>query len=627
MSWLSLELEHPRSPDQLADLPPPVAQSWARSIAAGATPEGPAEEALVEASRLSLHLDRVDGLLRTLDEALVPAVQGLSDRHFSLLFADTEGVIVARRGGGAFEEVAQELWLQPGSVWREDTRGTNAIGTALAEKRPVAVYGAAHLARANHGLVCYAAPVKDPWGDVMGVLDATSHRGQADPMVGVAVFAAARALEEAVQLRLLVGGASLVERLLGRLRDPALLVTPRGCVTHANLEAFGAGLGLGTPVRRQGDVARVRVPVSDILPISVDELDAAARGQIRIPGMDVEPVPAPNGRSAAYLVVLTPAARAVTAPALESDAFGELVGTDSALVVVRSHAGQVARSSLPVLITGETGTGKELVARGIHRASERAGKPFVDVNCGAIAPSLIHAELFGHAAHAFTDAGAVGRDGLLARADGGTLFLDELGEMPLPLQALFLRFLETGTYHRVGDPQPRSASVRLVAATRRDLDAMVAEGTFRADLLYRVRGALLRLPPVRERADRALLARTLLVQLSGELRLQRVPFLSEGALDRVDEHLWPGNVRELKMALHHALVVSEGARTIEPWHLPVAEPMPTPSPRAAGQGLAGAQATALRRALEAHDGNVTAAAKALGVARSTVYRMVKRLGL
>ncbi len=628
VSWLNLELEHPRPPDQLAGLPEALATSWRRSLAEGVGPEGPDDEPLLEQGRLDLHRDRVGLLLRTLDEALRPAVMGLAERDFSLLFADTEGVIVERRGGGAFEPVARALHLQPGSVWSEGTRGTNAIGTALVEKRPVAVHGAAHLARANHELVCYAAPVHDPWGDVMGVLDATSYKAMANPVVGVAVFAAARALEEALQLRMLVGGASLVERLLGRLKDGALLVSPRGQVTHANLEAFRAGLPLGTPWQRQGDVARVRVALDQVLPVGIDELDAAARGQIRIPGLEVESVAAANGRVAAYLVVIVPAVASRPCGDAQDDAFRALVGTDPALAVVRAHGCQVARSSLPVLITGETGTGKELVATGIHRASERRDRPFVDVNCGAIAPSLIHAELFGHGPHAFTDAGSVGRDGLLARAHGGTLFLDELGEMPLPLQALFLRFLETGTYHRVGESEPRRADVRLVAATRRDLDTLVATGSFRADLLYRIRGALLRLPPVRERSDRALLSRSLLVQLAGELRLDRVPFLSERALDRIDAHDWPGNVRELRMALHHALVVADGARTLEPWHLPLDRSHDrTPAPAESRPGMAGVQAAALQRALERHRGNVTAAARQLGVARSTVYRMAKRMGL
>ncbi|MCA9572867.1 MAG: sigma 54-interacting transcriptional regulator, partial [Myxococcales bacterium] len=346
--------------------------------------------------------------------------------------------------------------------------------------------GEAHLAHPNRELVCYAAPIRDPWGEVLAVLDATSFALAADPVVGAAIFATARAIEEALHAHGIARatGGGLVERLLGRLRDPAVLVSPSGWVTHANQGARATGRDLGPwSSSRVADVGRVRAPVQRALGVAVDELDAAARGQIRLPGLEVEAIEV-DRRTGAWLVILVPPPRRCGRPSTE--ALQELVGSDPQIVAVRAHAAAVGRSSLPVLLRGESGTGKELVARGLHGVSPRAEGPFVPVNCAAIAPGLLHSELFGYAPGAFSGADPRGRDGLVAAAHGGTLFLDELGDMPRELQATLLRFLEDGCYRRVGEGEPRKADVRLVCATSVDLEEAVATGTFRQDLYYRV---------------------------------------------------------------------------------------------------------------------------------------------
>jgi len=259
----------------------------------------------------------------------------------------------------------------------------------------------------------------------------------------------------------------------------------------------------------------------------------------------------------------------------------------------------------------------------------------VPVNCAALTPTLLQSELFGYAGGAFTDADPRGRAGRLATADQGTLFLDEIAEMPLALQALLLRVLEDGMYHRVGEDTPRSVDVRLVCATCRDLPALVEQGAFRADLYYRIRGACLVLPPVRDRSDLDLLCATLLTRLAREQDRGPTPSLSPEALSAIEAWDWPGNVRELRMALHHALVVARGERSIQAWHLPdmltqgSATPTATTRPGSDAQApsLAEARVQAVRKALQRCQGNVSAAARSLGVARSTVYRLMKKHGL
>lgn len=636
MAWLDLRLPDQTqwarfwtAPDEVSG---PLGSRWWRARAAGAQPEGPPALPVHTSARLTAHQERSGAVLRILDDVLAPSTALFNSRHFSLLFADADGMLLARHAGGDFAEEARRVHLQPGAMWDEATRGTNAIGTALAEQRPVVVRGSAHLAKPNHGLVCYAVPVRDPWGEVVGVLDATSFLAQATPLAGAAVISAAKAIEEALRTSFLDrSGGALIHRMLGRLREPALLVGPDLKIHAVNTAAVGSGLALGPSLGASNGVLRVRARLHDVLGLGRDELLALSRGQLEIPGVEVEPVETPEGRVISWLVLLT---NHQPAPARQPDlgrAFSALVGTDPALAGVRSHAGQIARSSLPVLILGETGTGKELLARGIHAASDRASFPFVAVNCGALSPGLLRSELFGYADGAFTGALKGGTEGRIAMAHNGTLFLDELGEMPGELQSLLLRFLGGGAYHRVGEREARHADVRLLCATSRDLARMVDEGRFRADLYYRIRGVVLQLPPVRDRSDRGLLCRTLLAQLCAERGRKTVPSLSAAALQRIDRAPWPGNVRELRMALHHALVLCQGGPTLEAWHLPGPGPDPRPPAAAAppddAPSLVETKVMALQRALREAQGNVSEAARALGVARSTVYRLMKRHGL
>ena len=342
------------------------------------------------------------------------------------------------------------------------------------------------------------------------------------------------------------------------------------------------------------------------------------------------------------------------APPASSGPWAALKGHDVQHRATLQEAERFAPTSLPVLLLSETGTGKELLARAIHAASAVATGPFVAVNCGALSPALLESELFGHAPGAFTGARVGGAEGKLAAADGGTLFLDELAEMSPALQVLLLRVLEDGCYSRVGESRVRRSRFRLVGATCRDLDAAVRNGTFRSDLYFRLQGAVLRLPPLRERTDLPELAQALLSRLTEE-EGQPSPMLTAAALARLATHRWPGNVRELKTVLRLALVRAGGALVLDVDALPPSlgsPPVPAPSLESLGAFTpspstlpsaaptparhAGAAAARPLRELEAHaiqealalsGGNVAQAARRLGIARSTLYRMAERYGL
>ncbi len=320
---------------------------------------------------------------------------------------------------------------------------------------------------------------------------------------------------------------------------------------------------------------------------------------------------------------------------------GEIVGQSEAIEALRREIEAVAGSDLTVLITGETGTGKELVARTLHARSGRAERPLVYLNCAALPESIAESELFGHRKGAFTGAVA-DRAGKFELADGGTLFLDEIGELPATIQPKLLRALQGGEIQRVGDDRDLRVDVRVLAATNRDLQAEVVAGRFRADLYHRLGVYIIDVPPLRDRgSDVALLAGLFLDRARMQLGLGPVR-LSAPARAALEAAPWPGNVRELEHVLQRAALRASGGRRgepvrIEPRHLDLgaadapADPAPAPPPPALEGTLAEAtddfQRALVAQVLEAAGGNWAEAARRLGVDRSNLHRLGRRLGL
>lgn len=295
---------------------------------------------------------------------------------------------------------------------------------------------------------------------------------------------------------------------------------------------------------------------------------------------------------------------------------------------------RAAASDIPVLIQGETGTGKELVARAVHRESRRKGRRFLGQNAGALPDTLLESELFGHRRGAFSGA-LENRQGLFESADGGTVFLDEIGEASPALQVSLLRFLELGSFRRVGDPLDRRADVRIVAATHRDLEAEVAAGRFRADLYYRLSAFPIVVPPLRQRRDDIpVLVEHFISQYNEELE-QRVVGLTRTSLQELLEHPWPGNVRELKNLVYRAMVLSPGSERLDlqaaakrPHACPESVPRSASAPGPERvRTLEEVERDYIREVLERVRGNQSEAARLLGLNRSTLRWRLKKLGL
>lgn len=307
----------------------------------------------------------------------------------------------------------------------------------------------------------------------------------------------------------------------------------------------------------------------------------------------------------------------------------QLVGNSHEMQIVYDQIAQVAKSPATVLITGETGTGKELVARAIHFNSERANHPFITVHCAALPETLIESELFGHEKGAFTGAVAE-RKGRFELADRGTLFLDEVGELPPAVQIKLLRVIQEREFERVGGTRTIKVDVRLIAATNRDLAKLVAEGKFREDLFYRLNVFPIYVPPLRKRKSDIVLLADHFLEKYAKLNRKRIRRISSAAIDMLMSYHWPGNVRELENCIERAVLVAEG-EVIHPHHLPptlqTAEATGT-APKGDLKSLVQAyECDLIRDALKSSRGNMAAAARALGTTPRIIAYKIRQYGI
>mgnify|MGYP000090068737 CR=1 FL=1 len=593
-----------------APLAPWLAASWARSQAHGLALQGrPPGAPHASGAQLAQALEHRRTLLAQAQPVMAFLNEQIGDSGCLVMLADPQGMLLHALGDARFADRAARVALRPGAIWSEQWRGTNAIGTALADGVAVEVHGAEHYLERNGFLTCAAAPISDPQGVLLGVLDISGdRRGYHRHTLGL-VRSGARLIEHqlfqarfgsGLQLRLhpqREGLGSVTEGLVALSEDGWVIGATRAALDLLGLrpQAIGA-LQLETLLGL--DWRRLRAGVPQLL--------------------------AREGEAPLWLRLdLGRQGRAwVAAAALPADPLARLDSGDAAVHALLERARRVVDKPIALLLLGESGVGKEVLARAVHASSLRHTRPFVALNCAALPEGLIEAELFGYRPGAFTGAAREGAPGRLREADGGTLFLDEIGDMPLPLQARLLRVLQDGEVLPLGGGRALRVDFRLICATHQPLAEAVRAGRFRTDLYYRLNGLTLTLPPLRARSDLTALVERLLAQEAPGRALALAPELAQAFA----RYAWPGNLRQLLHALRTACaLLDEGESLIERQHLPddLAAEL-APAACAPAPGALREQGDALiRQALAEAGGNVSEAARRLGIGRNTLYRRLR----
>lgn len=580
-----------------------IRDSWQRCLALGLDPNGGPKIETVSAERLRLARERSAMVYRLASAELRTLYQQIAGTNFMVALADPDGLLLDAIADLSFANEAQAAAIEPGTIWSETHCGTNALGTTIATGKAQSIHGDEHFFRRHTAITCVAAPVFGPDGTLVCVLDASSdcrsRQSHTRALVGMAATQIENLLlRETHQRHRIITFHSRPE-YLSTLSAGILVFSDSGRVISANRQARFLLTGLPVVMGRS---------FHDIFRTEFGQFhDACARAVIgalqdRVGSVYVATIETPK------------AVRSVTTAVTPTEPTADFVADDPQVAAGLRLAGNAARRRLPLLIRGATGTGKELLARYAHKISNRRGA-FVPINCAALTETLIEAELFGYADGAYTGARRGGAVGLVAEADGGTLFLDEIGDMRRPLQAVLLRLLDDWTIRPVGATRHRTVDVLLVAATNVDLEQEVANGHFRADLLYRLNTAEIALPDLAQRLDFTAIARHLLARFAPDTSI------TDEAAALLSARGWPGNIRELKSVLLR-LAFQQNGGTLD---CDVIEAMfgrgtPATEPNDPSPDLRSIMRARIRASLTANGGNISATARCLGVSRNTVYR-------
>ncbi len=606
-----------------------------------------------------------------------------------IVLTDAQGTILHSIGDDEFLARAGKVALAPGVNWAEQSKGTNAIGTALVEERPTLIHAGEHFIHANSFLTCSAAPIVDPRGNMLGVLDVTGDQRSYHQHTMGLVRMSARMIENhwlsddyGNRLRL---HFHLRPEFIGTLLEGIVIVGGDGRILGGNRSALDQ-LDMSSAALRMHSLTSLfdttigavsdhfRAPLSVPMRLTIPSgrsFHASARfnGPIRsiLAGFDAAGDGAEASGRPAPSIGSAPSRAGVAAgtQAEEAARTARLSGLhylktgDAQVDTLVGKVERVLNKDIPLLILGETGTGKELLARAVHQDSSRARQPFVAVNCASIPESLIEAELFGYEDGAFTGARRKGAVGRIVQANGGTLFLDEIGDMPLSLQARLLRVLQERCVTPLGGHKSIAVDIAVVSATHRNLRDMIAAGQFREDLYYRLNGLVVRLPALRDRSDLAVVARRILLAESPA----GAPSISPSVMALFLRYTWPGNIRQLANVLRTAAVMASNEAEITEEHLsddfhedldrlppaaaaaaatavpvrpaapdprgvaPAPEPAPpvvvVAAPPASPRTLEEAEIALIQAAVDAANGNISEASKQLGISRNTIYRKLR----
>lgn len=550
-------------------------------------------------------------------ESLMRAVAGAG---YAVLLTDAKGFALTVGGAIANRDRALQMAFRQGVDLSEHVVGTTAMSCAMAERKAVRVFGPEHFYARNQLFNCIAAPIISPVGAVLGSIDISRDDLHVDPgaltLVDQCAKSVHRALFKSLEAFLTIELHWTPESVhFGS--DLLVALGPNGEVLGCSESVRSFFLQRQLPERMMYD---------DLFDGRFEDLvDQIRQCKFPVPvrlrtGLGLLITPAfikPNVHSRKTGRIFKPTALRNDRQIVE---FG-----DETINSGLEKAGRALANELPVLLLGETGTGKEVLAHALHNCSRHADGPLIAINCASIPESLIEGELFGHIEGAFTGARKGGNPGKIELAHGGTLFLDEIGDMPLPLQARLLRVLETREVCRLGASDGRYVDFQLVCATHQNLENSIAQGRFRQDLFFRINGFTMTIPPLRSRSGLKHFLNTQLNEISGYTR-----DFSADTLQLLLNYPWPGNVRELRQALTYAHAIGDEGEEVSlellPDHIRDFFNLKS-SDTSSGEGVfKSMQSEAIKKALEQTGGHVGNAAKLLGLSRATLYRKLSSVG-
>ena len=630
---------------QPVGIEPLVTRSWHRCLREyGIEPSAPRQNNILNPQSIKELQQRLGELLPVARAEMESLYEQIAGSGFAVILADTQGAVLSTITDPTLHREFRHAGLSLGALWDERHEGTNGIGTCLAEAASVTVHREEHFRGYNLSLSCSAAPILDPHGGILAVLDASTANSSDSrliqrhtmALVNMSAYLISRwnFLSEYGQAWILRFHSR--PEFVGLLHEALMAIDDHGNILAVNESAL---VQLGCSNRR----SLVGEPVGRFFQFNFAALEQRARFEPSAiwPVRDVA-----HGRRffAIARAPLRASVRSELAPPNQSAAVEsaerEHVGEDLQMRKNLACGRQLFAKQVPILLHGATGTGKEAFAKSLHRSGLWSDKPFVTVNCAAIPESLIESELFGYTRGAFTGAAKEGRVGKILQSNGGTLFLDEIGDMPLVLQTRLLRVIEEREVVPLGSDQAVAVNLHVVSATHRDVHQMIQDGQFREDLYYRLNGVTLHLPLLRDRGDKAELIRTLLRE---ENCGQESVKIDEEAFRKLMEYSWPGNIRQLRNALRTASALCRDG-IIRASNLPQeildTESRPATTATSAAHVVAdaanaaaeGSPSAALREAecaallheLERMRWNISRTAQMLGISRNTLYRKIHK---
>ncbi len=622
-----------------------IRQSWMRCDREfGLDPGQPPSACVLDSSAIRAHQGQIEEFLQVARTGMEAFYKQISSLNYVMLLTDGEGVTVDYIGDRKYDHEAKQAGLYLGTSWQERYAGTNAVGTCLSTGKPIICHKTDHFYAANIDLTCTAAPIFAPDGNLLAILDVSS---MSSPLAKESQFLA---LQLVMMHAKMIESANFLSHFSGHWilryaktpvfvdvnKENLIAIDGDGTILGATQAAVNE-LNGGSSVK---DV--IGNSISEHFETSVDDLFSVASDSVNLINNTIK---VRGAGELFYMDITPPTGKSVSKKKAgflsgHRNAFAWIAGEDKLMQASISKARRFADQNLNIIISGETGTGKELMARAIHNSSVRSIKPFVAINCAAIPESLIESELFGYEQGAFTGGSKKGKKGLIMQSDGGTLFLDEISDMPLNLQSRLLRVLAEKEVLALGAEKPKRADLHVISASHKDLRVLIGRGGFREDLYYRLNGATLELPALRHRQDISFVVANIVAE---ESKVRRANFqVSAEVLKIFERYPWPGNCRQLRNVLQFAMALTDDG-IIKANDLPdeirSALPGNEPSPLAALTGVDllpqkdasedgyPMQAKTLIELLQKHKWNITDVALELNLARSTVYRRMKKYAI